>query len=91
MTGGYLIVLATWQLSSRTAFALLSLTFVVAVYALATPCVRKWLFGTDKDHSGVIGHHVYWLGTQWWHPLIVSSCAIALAVTVIAAANRRRK
>ena len=89
-TGGYLIALGTWQLSSRLFFALLSLTFVGALLALATPVVRKWLFGTEKDHPGLVGSHAYWLGAQWWHPLIVVG-AIALTVTVIAAAKPRRK
>jgi patatin-related protein len=89
-TGGYLIALGTWQLSSRLLFALLSLTFVGAVLALSTPVVRIWLFGTAKDHPGLVGSHAYWLGAQWWHPLMVVG-AIALAVTVIAAAKPGRK
>ncbi|MGA7051532.1 MAG: patatin-like protein [Mycobacterium sp.] len=89
-TGGYLIALGTWQLSCRLLSALLSLTFVGAVLALATPVARKWLFGTEKDHPGLVGSHAYWLGAQWWHPLMVVG-AIALAVAVIAAAKPRRK
>ena len=89
-TGGYLIALGTWQLSTRLFFALLSLTFVGAVLALAAPVVRKWLFGTEKDHPGLVGSHAYWLGAQWWHPLVVVG-AIALAITVIAAAKPGRK
>jgi patatin-related protein len=94
-TGGYLIALGTWQLSSRLLFALLSLSLVGAVLSLATQDVREWLFGnkTSTGCTGLICAHVYWLGTQWWHPLIVVG-TIALAVTVIAAAkparNRRR-
>jgi patatin-related protein len=87
--GGYLIVLGTWQFSSRLLFALLSLTLVGAVLALATPVIRELLFGTEK-HPGLVGTHAYWLGAQWWHPLIVVA-AIALAVTAIAAANPGRK
>ena len=88
-TGGYLIVLGTWQCSSRLLFALLSLTLVGAVLAPATPVVREWLFGTEKD-PGLVGTHAYWLGAQWWHPLIVVG-AIALVVTGIAAAKPGRK
>ena len=88
--GGYLIVLGTWQISSRLLFALLSVTLVGAVLGLTTPVVREWLFGTEKDHPGLVGTHAYWLGAQWWHPLIVVG-AIALAVTVIAAAQPGRK
>lgn len=88
--GGYLVVLGTWQRSSRTLYALLCFTLVGAVLALTTYCVRTWLFGTDKDHPGLVGTHLYWLGTQWWHPLVVVG-AIALAVALAAAANPRRK
>lgn len=88
-TGGYLIALGTWQLSSSLLFALLSLTLVGAVLSLATPCVRKWLFGT-QPYEGLVGKHVYWLGTQWWHPLVVVGL-VALAITVIAAAKPARK
>jgi hypothetical protein len=88
--GGYLIVLGTWQRSSRTLFALLCFTLVGAILALASYCVRTWLFGTDKDHPGLVSTHIYWLGTQWWHPLVVVG-AIALALGLTAAANPRRK
>jgi hypothetical protein len=88
-TGGYLVVLGTWQISSKLLFALLSVTLVGAVLSLATPVVRKWLFGTEKD-PGVVGTHAYWVGAQWWHPLIVVA-AIALAITLTAAARPRRK
>ena len=88
-TGGYLIVLGTWQFSSRLLFALLSVTVVGAVLSLATPVVRERLFG-DGQHPGLVGSYVYWLGTQWWHPLLVLG-ALALAVSLIAAAKPRRK
>jgi patatin-related protein len=87
--GGYAIVLGTWQFSSRLLSALLSLTLVGAVLSLATPVIRKWLFGTEKD-PGIVGTHTYWLGTQWWHPIGVVG-AIALVVTVIAAAKPVRR
>jgi patatin-related protein len=88
-TGGYLLVLGTWQISGRLLFALLSVTVVGAVLSLAAPCVRRWLFGTEKV-PGLVGSHVYWLGEQWWHPLIVVA-GLALAVILIAAARPRRK
>jgi hypothetical protein len=88
-TGGYLVVLGTWQISSRLLYALLSVTVVGAVLSLATPVVREWLFG-DRTRLGLVGNHVYWLGAQWWHPLLVLGLFV-LAVTVIAAATPRRK
>jgi uncharacterized membrane protein len=89
--GAYLVVLGTWQVSTRLLFALLSTTLVGAVLALTVHVVRDWLFGSEKD-PGLVGAHVYWLGTQWWHPLIVIG-AIALALTLVAAAkpSRRRR
>lgn len=88
-TGSYLIVLGTWQFSSRTLFALLSVTLAGAVLSLATPIARHWLFG-DEDHPGLVGANVYWLGEQWWRPLIAVG-AVALGVTVIAAAKPGRR
>ena len=88
-TGGYLIVLGTWQWSSRMFFRLLSLTLVGAMFSLVTPVARGWLFGNEK-HPGIVGANAYWLGTQWWHPLVVIG-AIALAATLIAGANSGRR
>lgn len=88
-TGAYLVVLGTWQVSTRLLFALLSTTLVGAVLALTVHVVRDWLFGNEKD-PGLVGAHVYWLGTQWWHPLIVIG-AIALALTLVAAAKPSRR
>jgi hypothetical protein len=88
-TGGYLVVMGTWQCSSRLFFALLSLTLVGAVLSLATPVVRGWLFGNEK-HPGWVGANAYWLGAQWWHPLLVVG-AIALGITVIAVAKPGRR
>jgi hypothetical protein len=83
--GSYLIVLGTWQISSRLLFALLSTTLVGAILSLATPVVRAWLFG-DQNHPGLVGAHAYWLGAQWWHPLIVVG-SFALGITLVAVAK----
>jgi patatin-related protein len=83
--GSYLVVLGTWQISSRLLFALLSTTLVGAILSLATPVVRAWLFG-DQKHPGLVGAHAYWLGAQWWHPLIVVG-AFALGITLVAVAK----
>ncbi|MFV8319386.1 patatin-like protein [Mycobacterium sp. 23] len=93
--GAYLLVLGTWQFSTRLLFALLSTTLVSAVLSLATPTVRHRLFG-DATHPGWVGAHAYWLGAQWWHPLAVVG-ALALSVTLAAVAkpskpsSRRRR
>lgn len=92
MTGG--VSLAIWmagvareinllaQFSGRLLFALLSTTLVGAALSLTTPAVRRVLFG-DAAHPGWVGANIYWLGAQWWHPLIVVG-AIALGITVAA-------
>jgi hypothetical protein len=87
--GAYLVVLSTWQWSSRLLFALLSITIVGAVLSLATPLVSKWLFGAE-DQAGLLGRNVYWLGTQWWHPLAAVG-VLVVAVAALGAANPRRK
>jgi hypothetical protein len=87
--GAYLVVLGTWQWSSRLLFALLSITIVGAVLSLATPLVSKWLFGAEGQ-AGLLGRNVYWLGTQWWHPLAAVG-VIAAVVAALGAANPRRK
>jgi patatin-related protein len=71
-----------WRWLSRPLLPLLSVTLVGAVLSLATPVVRKWLFGTGQQNSGLVGSHVYWLGVQWWHPLIVVG-AIILVITLV--------
>jgi len=87
--GGYLIVLGTWQLSNRLLFALLSVTLVGAVLSLTLPVVRTRLFGTEGQ-PGWVGAHAYWLGAQWWHPLIVVA-VIAIVVTAVGFARPDRK
>lgn len=87
--GAYLVVLGTWQFSSRLLFALLSTTLVGAVFSIATPVVRAFLFGS-AEHPGWVGANAYRLGTQWWHPLIVVG-VIALGVTVVGVARPRGK
>jgi patatin-related protein len=87
--GAYLIVLGTWQVSTELLLALLSATLLGAVLSLATPVVRGWLFGTEKN-PGVVGTQVYWLGAQWWHPLLVV-VIIVVAVAAIGAAKPGRK
>ena len=45
--GAYLIVLGTWQRSSRLLFALLSVTAVGFVLSMGTPVVSRCLFGAE--------------------------------------------
>jgi hypothetical protein len=87
-TGGYLVVLGTSQTSSRLLYTTLVVTLFVAVLSLATSVVRERMFGTEK-YPGRVATHLYWLGAQWWHPLLVVG-AITLSATLIVAAKPGR-
>lgn len=82
-TGAYLVTLGTWQRSSKLPLAVLSTTLMILVGGLTIPTVRTALFGT-REHTGFIGAHMYWVGTQWWYPLIVVG-AFALVVSAVGA------
>ena len=90
--GGYLVVIATWQVSSRLLGALIGFTVTAAIGSLAVTPVRHGIFGTSPDHSGWLGQHLYWLGAAWWHPLTVIAVLIVLvsldALTITAWGRR---
>jgi patatin-related protein len=88
--GSYLVVLATWQLSSRVIFAVLSLTVVLLAIAPAIKPVATMLFG-DKGSpgSGFVGQHLYWLSADWTHPLMVEG-AFVIAIIVLGIAHPDR-
>jgi patatin-related protein len=88
--GGYLVTFGTWQISGRLLAALVAITLTGAVGALATPSVRRGLFGTSEDDPGYVGHHVHWLATAWWHPLLAVS-VVALVITLVDAAFSRAR
>jgi hypothetical protein len=81
--GSYLVVLATWQLSSRVIFAVLSLTVVLLAIAPAIKPIATRLFGDEgSPGSGFLSKHLYWLSADWTHPLIVEG-AFVIAVVVL--------
>jgi patatin-related protein len=81
--GSYLVVLATWQLSSRVIFAVLSLTVVLLAIAPAIKPIATRLFGDEgSPGSGFVSKHLYWLSADWTHPLIVEG-AFVIAVIVL--------
>ena len=49
---------------------------------MAFPPVRTFLFGTPGD-PGWVSSNVYWLGTEWWHPLL----AVFLFVLLVSLAG----
>jgi patatin-related protein len=81
--GSYLVVLATWQLSSRTVFALLSATVVLLAIAPSIHCVATWLFGEKgSPNSSLVGRNLYWLSADWTHPLLLEGLFIAVVIVV---------
>lgn len=89
LSGAYLLTLAAAQSARRTLTALLSVTLVAAIVALLIPFARRWLFGTAKK-NGVIASNLYWVGSDWWHPLLVLSVVGALILLAIRGVRRRR-
>ncbi len=88
--GGYLVTFGTWQVSTRLLAALVATTLTGAVAALAAPVVRRGLFGTSETDPGLVGRHVYWLATAWWHPLLAVGVLILFIVVVGLAFGGRR-
>lgn len=80
--GGCLVALATWQSLLQRFVALLSIIVVVLVLAPACPGIAGKLFGTGIKDVGWLGRHVYWLGTEPGHYLVVLGI-VAAGVTVI--------
>jgi patatin-related protein len=83
--GCYFIVIGTWWRLRAPLVALAWVTLVGAAVLLATRVVREWVFGTDRDHRGLVGANGYWLGSGWWHPLIVLAVVALVAIAIAAA------
>src|SRR5205085_697550 len=68
--------------------ALLAVTIIVAIGSLAIPAERRALFGTSaKDCNAdsancIVGRNAYWLGSQWWHPLLAVGTLLAILIIV---------
>lgn len=88
--GGYLLTFGAWQLSSRLLAALVAVTLTGAVASLAVPIIRRGLFGTSAKDNGVVGRHVYWLATDWWHPLLAVGVVLLVVVVLGALTSRAR-
>ena len=88
--GAYLVTFGTWQLSGKLLAALVAVTITGAVAALAFPAVRQGLFGTSESDAGYVGRHVYWLGSDWWHPLLAVGVLVLVIVLIGAAFSRAR-
>lgn len=72
--GGYLLVFGAWQTSRAVLAAVLSATVAGGAGSLTVPSVRRALFG----RSGWLADRVFWLGQQWWHPLVGLAVLLAL-------------
>jgi len=80
-TGGYLLVFGAWQTSRAVLAAVLATTAVGGAISLTFPSVRRGLFGIPGRQTGWLNERVYWLGSQWWHPLL--GLAVLLAVLAV--------
>jgi hypothetical protein len=89
--GAYLVTFGAWQWSRRLLSALVAVTLTGVVAALATPMVRRGLFGTSKTDSGALGRHVHWLATAWWHPLLALGILFLLIVIAGVATRSPRR
>ena len=91
LAGLYLIAFGVWSTSPRIFGALLALTLVVAVFALAIPSTRRFLFGTDDgtDEGWVTEHLVPWMRDRWWALLLI--LAIIIVVPTMASYVARRR
>jgi patatin-related protein len=76
--GGYLLVFGAWQTSRAVLAAVLSATVVGGAASLTIPSVRRGLFGVKGGRSGWLNDRVFWLGQQWWHPLLGLAVVLAL-------------
>jgi len=88
--GGYLLVFGAWQTSRAVMAAVLSATVAGAAGSLTIPAVRRGLFVDEHGRSGWLTGRVYWLGQQWWHPLIGLAGMLALPVAIGMLFGRRR-
>jgi hypothetical protein len=90
--GAYLIAIGAWGTSMRLFASLFAITLLGAIAALAAPVVRRGLFGTSTKDTGVVGREVHWVGSSWWHPLIVVAVILlAFALVIVALDPRRRR
>ncbi|HEU5269580.1 MAG TPA: DUF3376 domain-containing protein, partial [Jatrophihabitans sp.] len=78
--GGYLLVFGAWQTSRAVLAAVLAATAVGGAAALTFPSVRGGLFGVSGQREGWLNERVFWLGSQWWHPLL----GLGVLLTVLA-------
>ena len=91
LAGLYLIAFGVWSTSTRIFGALLALTLVVAVFALAIPATRRFLFGTDDgtDEGWVTEHLVPWMRDRWWALLLILVIIVAVPAAASYVARRR--
>ncbi len=82
--GAYLLTFGAWQFSSRLLAALAAVTVIGAIASLAAGSVRRWLFDTSPDHPGYVTRELNWLGSTWWHPLLVVAIALIAASVIVA-------
>ncbi len=91
--GAYLVVFGAWQCSRLVLAAVVSATLVGTAAALTVQSTRHALFGSSETDQGVVGRNVRWIGSAWWHPLVVLGVlllAISFAGVVLDPVGRHR-
>ncbi|MET8449376.1 patatin-like protein [Streptomyces sp. NPDC005209] len=94
LIGGYLLALGGYAHWRKVLVGAGTFTLVVAVFFLACPIGRRWLFGNDHGDVGAFGRHALpWLRAPWWHPLVALGALVALALLLsgLFGALRRRE
>ncbi|WP_395726825.1 patatin-like protein [Nakamurella sp.] len=89
--GGYLLTFAVWQRGPRLWGSVLGITLVLGVFAITTPAVRPWLFGTSETDVGVLGRNMHWLADEWWHPLVAVGVLLLIVAAVGVGLNAWRR
>ena len=91
LAGLYLIAFGVWSTSPRIFGALVAVTLVVGVFALAIPATRRFLFGnSDGTEEGWVTEHlVPWMRDRWWALLLILVIILVVPAVVSYAARRR--
>jgi patatin-related protein len=82
LVGLYLIVLGAWELHRGVLGALVAITVLALLAALALHWVRIQLWGTGKDiNSGLVPRDVLpWLSSTWWGGLAILGGIVLIGV-----------
>ncbi len=91
LAGLYLLAFGVWSTSPRVFGALVAVTLLVGVFALAIPATRRFLFGTSDgtEEGWVTEHLVPWMRDRWWALLLILVIILVVPALVSYSARRR--